>query len=336
MKASHPKRIILAVDLKSEDRTLTARLWEAVKPLIKEGTIVEPVSILNREDLAIGSLLKNRIGGLRSATERHLSEELQELGLKNLAAPKVLFADGSSTQRAVMTLMNYAKKSSADLIAVSSHSRKGVKRFFLGSFAESLSLQSNIPVFVVNPAQRRSSVKSNVILFPTDLSEESKQGLEIACESFRDRKPKLVLFHSYLFPKQLLMEPFVSSPLPQSAIEDDYKRVKSIGEGWCKELRAKGISCELVIDRKSAFVVDGVLNAIRRYKVSMVVMVSHVGRVGAVILGSVTRGVLRDCPRPVWVVHPSRKALPKKVVDLKPAFSIKPSQQQANITATGR
>jgi nucleotide-binding universal stress UspA family protein len=305
MKTSYPKRILLAVDLKAEDMTLTARLWEAVKPLVKAGTIIEPVSVLNREDLAIGALMKNRIGGLRSATERHLSDQLKSLGLKNLAAPKVLFANGSSTQRAVMALTNYAKKSSADLIAVSSHSRKGIKRFFLGSFAETLSLQSVVPVFVVNPAQRRTSVKSNVILFPTDLSDESRQGLEMACAAFADRKPKIVLFHSYLFPKQLLIEPFVSSPLPQSAIEDDYKRIKSVGEGWCKELRAKGFSCELVVDRKSAYVVEGVLSAVSRHKAGMVVMVSHVGRIGAALLGSVTRGVLRNCPRPVWVVHPT-------------------------------
>lgn len=158
----------------------------------------------------------------------------------------------------------------------------------------------------------------------------------MACDAFQSRKPKLVLFHSYLFPKQLLMEPFVSSPLPQSAIEEDLKRVKSIGESWSEELRAKGISCQLVIDRKSASVVDGVLSAVRRHKAGMVVMVSHVGRVGAVILGSVTRAVLRDCPRPVWVVHPSRQPLSKKIVELKSAIPVKPSQQQGHVVAQGR
>ncbi len=334
MKASYPKRIILAVDLKAEDLILTARLWEAVKPLLKEGTVVEPVSILNREDLAIGGLLSNRIGTLRSATERHLSDQLKELGLKNLAAPRVLFADGSSTQRAVMALMNYAKKSSADLIAVSTHSRKGLKRFFLGSFAETLSLQSTTPVLVVNPAQRQTAAKSKVILFPTDLSEESKLGLDMACQAFEGRKPRIVLFHSYLFPKQLLIEPFVSSPLPQQVIEDDYRKNKSVGESWCSELRAKGFSCELVIDRKSASVVEAVLSAVRRKKAGMVVMVSHIGRLGAVILGSVTRGVLRDCPRPVWVVHPVKKAKAKKVTDRKSLYPAGPRTDDATAVAS--
>lgn len=336
MKASQLKRIILAVDLKAEDLTLTARLWDAIKPLVKEGTVVEPVSILNQEDLAIGGLLRNRIGTLRSATERHLTEQLKSLGIKNLAAPRVLFANGSSTQRAVVTLMNYAKKSSADLIAVSSHSRKGMKRFLLGSFAESLSLQSTIPVFVVNPAQRRTVTKSKVVLFPTDLSEESKQGLEMACQAFATRKPKIILFHSYLFPKRFLMEPFVSSPLPQSAIEEDFKSIKSTGESWCADLRAKGFACEWVIDRKSAYVVDSVLSAVSRYKAEMVVMVSHTSRIGAALLGSVTRGVLRSCPRPVWVVHPTHKAKARKVIPLKAVHPIKPLQQPESAVESRR
>jgi nucleotide-binding universal stress UspA family protein len=298
------KRVILAVDLTAKDASLTLRAWTALKPLLKDKhTIVEPVTILNREDAAIGATLRNKIGQLRTATERHLAEKLAELGLTNLAPPTVLFADGSSTQRAVTALLNHAKKTKCDLIAVSSHSRRGVKRFLMGSFAEALSLQSSIPLFVVNPNQRAQATQSKTILYPTDFSDPSKKGLEIVCDAFGESKPKIVLFHSYLLPVQIYLEPYSNSPLPQSAIRQGAQQMEEMGKNWCTRLRAKGFPCKFVMNQKSPFVAEGILSAIEREKVGMVAMVSRSGKFGAALLGSATREVLRNSPRPVWVVH---------------------------------
>ncbi len=334
MKANnHPKKILLAVDLKAEDPSLTKRLWKAVKPLMKADTIVEPISVLNRQDVTIATL-RSRLGKLRLATEKLLAEHLEELGLKNFAPPKVLFADSSSTQSAVMALLSYAKKNGCDLIAVSSHSRRGVKRFFLGSFAESLSLQSPIPLLVVNPIQRDLG-RSNTILFPTDFSKQSKAGLERVCDSFRNLKPRIILFHNYLFPAQIYMEPFVSYPLPQSAMKEEFKRVENIGKNWCAWLKEEGITCELLMDRKARSVAEGVLSAIRRKKVEMVAMVSTTGKVGALLLGSVTREVLRNSPRPVWVVHPGKES-GKKGIKLTRVPTFQKSQLNVQTVAYGR
>ena len=319
MKINHqPKRIILAVDLKAEDPTLTKRVWAQLKPLLKnENTLVEPVTILNRDDAAVGSLLKNRIGSLRAATERHLGARLKEMGLENLAPPRVLFADGSSTQRAVMALLDYAKKIECNLIAVSSHSRHGFDRIFLESFAETLSLQSPVPLFVVRANQKVISGKLKKILFPTDFSVKSKEALNIVCKSFSETKPKITLFHSYSLPFQNYMEPFISYPLPQSAIEEDYKNIARLGKDWAQELKKRGFACEVILDRKSSFVTAGILAALKKSKAELVALVSSTGKWRAKLLASTTRQVLRSSPRPVWVVHPENRKEGEKAVKLR-------------------
>jgi nucleotide-binding universal stress UspA family protein len=297
----NPQRIILAVDLKAKDLKLTKRIWAALQPLLKKGTVVEPVSILNREDAAVANTSKAR---LRDATELHLSEKLAEFGLKQLAPAKVLFADGSSNQRAVMALLAHATETGCDLIAISSHSRTGAMRFFLGSFAETLSLQSPIPLLVVNPSQRTDSGKSKNILFPTDFSDESKAGLEIVCDTFGKEKRKIVLYHKYESPAPAYVAPLLSYPIPKSVLDENYGRFETTGKQWCKELKDRGIACELIVDRKGGPVPEAILSVAKKQKAQMIAMVAKTGKVGAALLGSVTRQILRGSTVPVWVVHP--------------------------------
>lgn len=329
VKDNHPKRVILAVDLKSEDPTLTKRIWSVLEPMIKnQKAVVEPLTILNREDAAIGMALRSRIGKLRTATERHLGEQLAEMRLEGLAPPKVLFADGSSTQRAVMALLSHAKKTGCDLIAISSRNRRGLKRLFLGSFAETLSLQSPIPLLVVNPNQKTISGKLRKILFPTDFSSNSRKALEVVCRSFREHKPTIVLFHRYQLPTPFYMEPFASYPIPQSMIDDDYKKTQRLSRQWVRDLRDMGIPGKIIVDRKSLVVTEGILSAAKREKVGMIAMVSTTGKLEAGLLGSTTRQVLRSSPRPVWVIHPA-KSPEAQVIKFRRPDVTKPSNVRA-------
>ena len=66
------------------------------------------------------------------------------------------------------------KKTKADAIAVSTHSKEGMDHFLLGSFAETLIHHSTIPVIAVNPRTKPHASCKN-ILFPTDLSAESRK-----------------------------------------------------------------------------------------------------------------------------------------------------------------
>lgn len=311
------QRVILAVDLKAQEPKLVERVWRALEPTLSAGnTIVEPVAILNREDAAMGNYFRNRIGALRLATERHLQSEMEKLGIENLAPAKVLFADGSSTQKAVQAMLGHAKKTQAGLIAVSSHSRTGVKRFFLGSFAETLALQSRTPIFVVNPSHKPSKAMSKTVLYPTDFSEGSKQGLESLCESLRGQKKKIVLFHQCRFPFEMYMGPMVGLTIPQSVVDDALREAAKQGKQWCQEVQAKGFACKFLMDQQSLTPAAGILRAAEKEKVGMVAMASGSSKAVSALLGSVTRQILRSSPRPVWVIHTPTAARVIRIVRL--------------------
>lgn len=301
---SKMKRIIVAVDLKAQDLKLTERLWAALAPLVKNKKCkIEPVCILNREDAAIGKVLKGQIGNLKLATETNLKNQLASRGLKDFSDPVVIFADGSSTQRAVMALLKYAKDSNCDLIAVSSNSRSGVKRFFLGSFAETLTLQSKIPLLVVNPSIQSKATKLERILFPTDFSASSKKALSQLCGSLGDTKTKILLYHKVNYPMPVALAPFAAMSLPESVFDEEVKRVETLGYAWAVELRGKGYPCEAVIDEKGGFATERILKTAKVKNVQIIAMGATTGKLGAILLGSITRQVLREATLPVWVIH---------------------------------
>lgn len=300
------KKVILAVDLKAGDEKIPKKLLAAIRKVAKN-SVIEPVAVLNREDAAVGRVLRNQIGKLRTAAERHFQDIIDQQKIKGLAPVKVIFADGSFVSRSVKALLNYAQESGADLIAVSSHGKKGIKRLVLGSFAETLTLESRIPLLVVNPAFDKTTAKTETILFPTDFSTASRAGLESVCQQLPSKGAKIVLLHAFVDPSNMYMSPYLAYPLPQNFFDEEFKKLQKRGQVWAEELRSSGIDCDVIVDRKSPFVYDSILANAKKSKATMIAMVSRTNRIGAMLLGSVTRQVLRGSLWPVWVVTPPRK-----------------------------
>lgn len=315
MKRQTPyRKVILAVDLKADDSKLTKALWETVRNIAPRASI-QPVAVLAKEELVFSGSLKSRMKSLHRDAEKHLARHLESRKLIQLARAKVLLSEKNSTSDAVKRLLNYAKSSGAELIAISSHAKTGMDRFFLGSFAETMTLESSIPLLVMNPKQ--SYPGSNRILYPTDFSEESRRGLERVCESFAGENFEVVLFHSFVFPLQFYASPYLIYPVPQSAFEDELQSRVQEGNGWVKALEEKGYKAKLVVDRKTPLVADAIAQAAKKQRVSLIAMISTTGKWGVALMGSITRQVLRSSIRPVWVVHPPRKMSPTRTANRK-------------------
>ena len=306
------KKILLAVDMRAEDQQAVLRVWKALKPFAARDAVIEPVTVLKREDFAVGNYLKSRIGKIRPATERFMTESLQKLGIRGLAPAKTVVADGSSQRRAVLALTQYAKKNNFDLIALATHSRKGMARLFMGSFTEAMCLESSVPLLVVNPRQKLSPTKVRSLLFPTDFSAKSRQGLQTMYRQLGQDRPKIVLYHRYNAPELYQAGPYGTIPIPSSVLEDNAEAVKKEGNAWKVEIERAGFKCELFFDRKSVSAEDGILKAAKSRNVDWVAMVSTKGRAGAFLMGSLSRAVARLSPKPVWVLHPSQGAATAK------------------------
>lgn len=302
MKKNFPTQIILTVDLKAQDPNLTRKVWETLAPFRNEETSIEPVTVLDRADAAMGKYFKDRIGELKPATEKFINEHLSSLKMQGLNPAKVLFADGSSTNRKALALLNYAKKTKCDLIAISSHSRKGLKRFFLGSFAETLSLQSTIPLLVATPHQ--SAPKTlKTILFPTDFSSVSKAALAKVCNTFEKHRPKIILYHHYDFAEPLYFGPFPSQPLPNSFFKNEIKAAIRKAKEWSEQIKNKGYDCETVMDEKTGTIAESIASVLKNKEIDMLALVSKASKMEAAFLGSTGRELLRISPCPIWILH---------------------------------
>jgi nucleotide-binding universal stress UspA family protein len=302
-----PQKILLAVDLKADNFAATKHVWETAKLIGSDRAAILPVAVLNREDAAVGNILKGSIGKLSSAAANHLDAQLRKLGLRNLKASSVLFADGSSTTRAVQALVHHAQKNKCDLIALGSHSRKGLERLLLGSFAETLSLTSPLPLLIVNPHYRPPTGKLRTVLFPTDFSPQSKLALKAVGQSLRGTSTQLTLYHQFETAFQPYPEPFVGVPLPREAIEEERKLKETLGQEWCSELKKQGVRAQWKMNVKPSRTSDAILDFAHRSGMGLIALTSHTGKFGNLIFGSVTRQVMRNSSVPVWVLPPRKK-----------------------------
>ena len=188
---THQRKLIWAIDPFEEDVTFRAQIIQAIQSLSERLAIpVEPTYILN---LAKESELE----ATHLPHARHYQQAAMKAVKKNIESvrgirfmnPKILHQPDSSFTLLVKKLAEYAGHSGAEAIIVGTHARTGLPRLLLGSFTESLLIQSEIPVITVgpqckvrieesliNPATQGPSPRTTpTILFSTDLTENSER-----------------------------------------------------------------------------------------------------------------------------------------------------------------
>lgn len=299
------KKITWAVDPVAEDMALQERCVHLLKSIAKKTSLaIEPVYVLSPDQLQLSSsFFPVKIGEFRLEAEQRLSKYLKRVKIPGIQTATVLVSSDLSLRSAVHALIEHARSSASDLIVVSTLSRKGMTRFLLGSFAETLIMQSDIPVLLVSPKTKvAASIKE--ILVPTDFSDRSKEILPKVAMLARAKGAKVVLYNQMEYLTQYTMDQFGVIPSYQKYLAEDSERRKSLGEKWVNELKEEGVRAEFVLNQKGAFTSDAILASAKKRGSSLIAMASQTGPVASILLGSVTRQVIRGASCPVWVIHP--------------------------------
>ncbi len=200
--------------------------------------------------------------------------------------------------------LSYAQESKASLIVLSTHAREGVSRWFIGSFAESLMVESPIPLVVTNPHWKPSKAIKN-ILFATDFSRESRVAFESVLEFSKSIGLPVTLY--YKFPE--LFATTMKYPVgPHAFYDDTFTRefaVKSrMGEHWIKIAKDRGVKAELFVDKRLD---NSTAKSIVKHSTkdhSLVALASEETFLSRVLLGGTVRKVLRSSRYPIWIVRP--------------------------------
>jgi nucleotide-binding universal stress UspA family protein len=300
-------RIVWAVDALAEDRALQLKMAKALKTLTQGSSdVVEPVYLLSPDQLRLApSLFEEESQNLRATAEGRLTALLKKAQWPQLLPPTLLVSVDYSLRMAVQTLLTHAHRTGADAIAVSTFARKGVTRFLLGSFAETLILQSDLPVFVVSPHTQLPKRFKDVI-YPTDLSQKSNDIYNDVTTLAQKLAAKITVFHNVEYYTPYMAEVYASVPAYEAFLEGDIDRRKSAAEELKKRAEKMGVKTEIKITEKAKSTSGAITTLGKKMPASIIAMASQTGPVASAIMGSVTREVLRQSTVPLWIVHPKK------------------------------
>jgi len=200
---------------------------------------------------------------------------------------------------------------------VSTRARKGVGRLLLGSFAEDLVLQSPLPTLVVHPDHGgKAWSKLRSVLFPTDFSESSFEAFTRTVLLARVLKLPIRLYHKleYLYPD--LLPAFLYPAVSKTSLQAYRRELKQGSREWVEFGQKYGVKVTLELDGDSDRRLDGILKAQKALGNStLIAMASQSNRTEAILLGSLSRQVLRSAPCPVLVVHPDDASVVQRFVN---------------------
>jgi nucleotide-binding universal stress UspA family protein len=307
------QRILWTVDPFEEDKALLCSAGKAIKNLTQNAPAeIQPIYLYKPYPYEITLSISNELfHKIELNWQGELAKIQNRIKLEYLRPLHIFSEPYLSVREGVDRINQVAQRWKADLIVTSTHARRGIKRWVLGSFAETLLLHSTIHVFSVNPFWRKLN-KFKSILFPTDFSEASAESFDQILKISKTLRCEVALFHKLIYSLPLI------APLPPDAfpiymeafdIELDARR-KDLSK-WVEKAKVEGIQIQAEIDhREDCSIADAILK--RAKNISGFIALSTFS-------GSTTRKVIRASPLPVWVLHPSVRIQAKEYGSLKKA-----------------
>lgn len=198
-------------------------------------------------------------------------------------------------------IVSTAERLGADLVVVGSGGRRGLPRFVLGSTAERVVRTSPIPVLTVHRYDDVAILAGGMhrfrhVLAPTNFSDDSRRGVQLAASIARDLEAKLTLVYAFEAPSTEYYAAFEM-------------RENILGEA-CRQLCQLAASVRERVPWTETAVVAGtpwraILDLAKQRGADLVVM-STSGRRGVqhALAGSVAEKIVRLARVPVLTVGP--------------------------------
>jgi nucleotide-binding universal stress UspA family protein len=297
-------KIIWAVDPNGEVGLKNVAL-KAISALArKKYTVIEPVYFLST---SLDPTPTQTTGDALSLERTSLSERFNHLvgayTLPGLQPLTVLTGTDLSKKRMTIELSRYAQMQKADVIVLSTHGRKGIKRWMLGSFAETLMRESKVPIFIINPHWKSSESLKN-ILFPTDFSAASKDAFLKVVDFARVSRIHITLFHRLSL--VVSSDQPAASPFPevdnrdfQPVLDEQVLNSRIQALKWASEAQARGAYVIVSIDEKwSQPVADSILKEQEKTG-GIIALASHDGEIA--------RKIAHNNSSAVWILYPEAK-----------------------------
>jgi nucleotide-binding universal stress UspA family protein len=214
--------------------------------------------------------------------------------------------DGSADQ----ALVNYVNDIGADLVAMTTHGRGGVRAAWLGNVADHLIRRLDVPVIVTRAREEAGSIstpKIREILVPLD-------GSPLAEAALAPALAVAGLFDAELLLAQVVLPPTAGSSLPvafaarydNEILAYQRKGAQDYLEGLSEDLRERGarVKTTVIVGHN---VGEALINLAHPERIDLVAIATH-GRSGVrrLVLGSVADKLIRAAGPAVLVVRPGK------------------------------
>lgn len=297
-----PRKLIWAIDPYDSEHHPHIESLEGIREYVG-GSLSEttPVFISGPQDL-----------GIFSVNEK-IQEYLQRYSVDHFKDPRILKTESTHKKKWVELLLKEAIELQAEALILSSHGKKGISKFLVGSFAEALLEASPFPLFFLSSEPQG---RSGPVLFATDFSQDAKAAFFEFLKLVDGSQKEIILFHSISFPATSIGLPQftgeLESSFPSFAWQEQNKWAEAEAMRWVSEARSSGASVRFrpVIEEALSGPGDAVLHFAERENVSLIALVSHGRTRGQLFFGSVTRDVLDSKKFNIWACGPRFGSVP--------------------------
>ncbi|MEO5970131.1 MAG: universal stress protein [Bdellovibrionia bacterium] len=297
-------RIIWAVDPLQECPEIETRCFETIQALIagSPSIEVEPACVLPPYHINPPfEVIYPPFPYIGEEVVESLRIRLKGFPLPKFSLPKILGEPVVSTGGAVRELSKYAEERDANLIVVGTHCRKGISRLFLGSFAESLLLNSRTPLLMVG-AHTAQVTKFESIFFPTDFGKTSELVFSQVLELSKSLNLKLYIYH--LVPKPIIFSTRLAQSLDlPSIMKEEKNRTREALVKYLELAKKSAVKAESMFEESESSESEAILAAARARSCDIIAMAAQSSALRSAIVGSTTRQVVRGASCPVWVLH---------------------------------
>jgi nucleotide-binding universal stress UspA family protein len=194
-------------------------------------------------------------------------------------------------------IVDMANGKKADLIAVGTYGRKGLKRLLMGSVTSQVIMKSPCDVLVVTRECTRCTGRYNSLLVPFDGSESSKKALARACELSKLDGGEITVL--YVIPRyEEMMDFFKTETIKKSLFQEAEKILDS-----AKKIAAGlGVQIKAVVQEGHAS--DKIVELSEKFKNDLIVMGTHGwSGMNKAIMGSTAERIIAHAARPILIVR---------------------------------
>lgn len=192
-------------------------------------------------------------------------------------------------------IIGIARSKKADLIALGTYGRKGLKRLLMGSVTSRVVLNSPCDVLVVKNPCADCAAEYNSLLVPFDGSESSKKALGRACELSKSDGSKLSVL--YVIPRYEEMMDFFKTESVKKSLSQEAEKILEVA----KKLAAdRGVQIKTVVQEGHA--ADKIVEIAGNMKHDLIVVGTHGWRgVNKAIMGSTAERIIAHASCPVLI-----------------------------------